>query len=91
VDTSELIRVFGILSHEDGALAHETESQSVHKDFSESAGENMGALKAEIDGLRAVVDAQKSHIASLESAMHLLGHSMEHAETLRRPWWKFWN
>jgi capsule polysaccharide export protein KpsE/RkpR len=90
VDTSELIRVFGILSHVDGALAHETESQYVQDDVSESAGGNVGALKAEIEGLKAVVDAQKSHIASLESAMRLLGHSAEHAETLPRPWWKFW-
>src|SRR6266404_7825092 len=81
VDISELIRVFGKLSHEDGALAHEAESQCVHGDVPESAGENVGALKAEIDGLKAVVDAQKNHIASLESAMRFLGHGAERAET----------
>ena len=90
IDTSELIRVFGILSQDCDALAHEAESQRVQGDVPESAGENVGALKAEIDGLRAVVDAQRSHIASLESAMCLLGHGAEHAETLPRPWWKFW-
>ncbi len=90
IDTSELVRVFGKLSHDDGARAHETESQRVRDDVPESADENMGALKAEIDGLKAVVEAQKSHISSLESAMRLLGHGTEHAETLPRQWWKFW-
>lgn len=90
IDTSELIRVFGILSHDDGALAHETESQRVQDNVPESAGRNLGALKAEIDGLKAVIDAQKSHISSLESAMRLLGHGAERTETLQRQWWKFW-
>jgi hypothetical protein len=91
IDTSELIRVFGIFSHDDGALAHEAESQLVQENIPEGAGENVGALKAEIDGLKAVVDSQRSHIASLESAMLLLGHSVKHSETLTRRWWKFWS
>jgi len=90
VDTSELIRVFRILSHEDGALAHESESQRVQGNVPERTSGNIDALKAEIDGLKALVDAQKSHILSLESAMRLLVHSEEHSETMSRPWWKFW-
>lgn len=91
IDTSELLRVFGELSHVESALAHEAESQRVQDDVPESVSENVGALKAEIDGLKAVVEAQKSHITSLESAMRLLGHGgAEHIETLPRPWWKFW-
>jgi len=90
IDTSELVRVFGILSQDGGAQAHEAESQRVQENVPEGAGENVGALKAEIDGLRAVVEVQKSHIASLESAMRLLGHGVEHAEALPRRWWKFW-
>jgi hypothetical protein len=77
IDTSELVRVFGELSQPSSSLSHASMSQHVALD--------VPALRAEIEGLKAVVQAKDETIDSLRQAMRLLEH---HKSPAKRHWWQ---
>jgi len=104
IDTSELIRVFGEMSHSVPALSHGTESQHVAVDVSPNVAvleTRIQALQAEIAARDALLEAKDKHIASLDTALRLLeGPKTEKApaptpvparkpaEPVKRRWWQ---
>jgi len=93
LDTSELLRVFGSFS---GALYEQVVEQGTEQRVTDTlAGSEqvIAPLKQEIAHLKALVQAQESHIASLKQAMLLIEDRSEKSVfpvQSSSPWWKFW-
>lgn len=94
LDTAELLRVFGSFS---GTPTEQVGEQvieqrvTVHPVDSEQV---IAPLKQEIEHLKALIQAQESHIESLKQAMILIEDRSEKSAPLLRgssAWWKFWN
>ncbi|MFM0140878.1 hypothetical protein [Caballeronia grimmiae] len=79
IDTSELVRVFGELSHPTPALSHETTSQSDAPDVAAA----LALLQAENALLKAQIEAKDANLADLRQSLRLL----EHVPAKRRWWW----
>lgn len=76
VDTSELIRVYGVLTKDD--MAHDEPEKMSQADTSEK--------DTEIQHLKEIIAMQKDHIESLKSAMLLLEHK---EPTPKKGFWKW--
>jgi len=93
LDTSELLRVFGSFS---GAPYEQVVEQVTEQRVTATlAGSEqvIAPLKQEIEHLKALVQAQESHIASLKQAMLLIEDRSEKSVfpvQSSSPWWKFW-
>lgn len=87
IDLSELVRVFGELSHSDPALSHASESQTVAPDVAAAVAslqaEN-ALLKAQIEAKDAQIQAKDANLADLRQSLRLL----EHSAAPKRRWWK---
>ena len=90
VDTSELMRVFGPLSHSMSETVARTESQPVPISDKLNVAE-IEALKAKIKVLEVqahakdeLLAAKDRHLSSLEQALRLL-----EGPTTQRRWWRF--
>jgi len=80
VDTSELIRVYGVLTIDD--MAHDEPKEMSQADTSEK--------DTEIQHLKEIIAMQKDHIESLKSAMLLLEH--KESDNHKKAWWsRFFN
>jgi len=89
LDTSELLRVFGPFS---GAPSEQVTEQRITATLVESE-QVIAPLKQEIEHLKALVQAQESHIASLKQAMLLIEDRSEKSAfpvQSSSPWWQFW-
>lgn len=76
VDTSELIRVYGVLTIDD--MAHDEPEKMSQADTSEK--------DTEIQHLKEIIAMQKDHIESLKSAMLLLEHK---ESTPKKNFWRW--
>jgi hypothetical protein len=96
IDTSELIRVFGeFVKNVDGHGQDEKQHQVTHKIVQDDhvvPGKSVDALIEQVEGLKAVVEAQRSHIVSLENTVRLLEYDKgrDQGNVHGRLWWKFW-
>jgi hypothetical protein len=82
IDTSELARVFGELSHVAMGVSHATKSQPVPQDV---AARLIG-LQTENAILRAQIEAKDANLTDLRQSLRLLEYKKED----KRPWWSFW-
>jgi hypothetical protein len=83
IDTAELIRVFGKLSHPTPVLSHATESQPDAPDVAPDVAATLAALQAENALLKAQIEAKDANLADLRQSLRLL----EHVPAKRRWWW----
>ena len=83
IDTSELIRVFGNLSHPATTLSHATESQTVSANVPPDVSATLALLQAENALLKAQIEAKDANLADLRQSLRLL----EHVPAKRRWWW----
>lgn len=86
IDTSELLRVFGVLKL---AVTEQPAEHVVEQRVTGETGNSeqvVFQLKQEIEHLKMLVAEKDSHIGSLKQAMLLL----EHKPVPASPWWKFW-
>jgi len=94
LDTSELLRVFGSFS---GSSSEQVVAQVVEQRVTANLVDSeqvIAPLKQEIEHLKALVQAQESHIASLKQAMLLIEDRSEKSVfPVQRSsaWWKFWS
>ena len=102
IDTSELIRVFGEMSHPVPALSHKTKSHHVAADVSPNVSAletRIQTLQAEVAARDALLEAKDKHIASLDTALRLLAAPKTEkapapvtvrkpVEPVRRRWWQ---
>jgi len=89
IDISELLRVFGSFS---GVPLEQVTEQRVTATLPESE-QVIAPLRQEIEHLKALVQAQESHIASLKQAMLLIEDRSEKSAfpvQPSSPWWQFW-
>lgn len=89
IDISELIRVFGEIKKSDACFEGVSEAQ---RDTLVDAGndaDDVSALKAEIIGLKALLNEKDCRIDDLKATMRLLEVKVDQG-ALCRPWWKFW-
>lgn len=90
IDISELVRVFGALSHPVPAASHASESHpdaaGVPPDVAAllaTLRAEKATLQAENSVLRSQVEAKDANLADLRQSLRLL----EHVPTKRRWWW----
>ncbi|SEF14570.1 MULTISPECIES: DNA-binding protein [Pseudomonadota] len=83
IDTSELVRVFGELSHPAPALSHASVSQPDAPNVPSDVVALLATLQAENAVLKAQVEAQNANLADLRQSLRLL----EHVPAKRRWWW----
>lgn len=84
IDISELVRVFGELSHSAPALSHATETQPDAPLVPPDVAATLAQLKAENASLKAQIEAKDANLADLRQSLRLL----EHVPSKRRWWWK---
>jgi len=93
IDTSELIRVFGVLHGTDDSNTPHVKSDSVATEINSEALQGLqhqiALLQLENNSLKEAVSSRDEHISSLRQAMQLLEHKSEHPAS-SSPWWKFW-
>jgi len=90
VDISELVRVFGELSHPAPALSHASVSQQVAPDDAPNIAAlqaRVATLETELAARNALMEAKDRHIASMDTALRLLEHA--HTPEAKRRWWQF--
>lgn len=85
IDTSELIRVFGELSHPAPAPSHATVSQPDAPPVPPDVAVLLATLQAENASLKAQIEAKDANLADLRQSLRLL----EHVPSPRRRWWQF--
>ena len=89
LDISELVRVFGNLSHPVPALSHASESQhvapNVAPNVAPDVAANLVALQTENAVLRAQLDATLANLTDLRQSLRLL----EFSPPPKRRWWLF--
>lgn len=85
LDISELVRVFGNLSHPVPALSHASESQHVAPNVAPDVAANLVALQTENAVLRAQLDATLANLTDLRQSLRLL----EFSPPPKRRWWLF--
>lgn len=88
IDTSELIRVFGEMSHPVPALSHATMSQPDAPNVPPDVAALLAAAQAQIVGLKAILDAKDETIDALRHNLRLLEHDQAKVAPKRRWWWK---
>jgi len=85
IETSELIRVFGEMSHPSPALSHETMSQVDAPDVSAT----LAAVQAENAALRAELKAKDENLADLRQSLRLLEYAQPENRPPKRRWFGF--
>ncbi|MEQ9910770.1 helix-turn-helix domain-containing protein [Pectobacterium polaris] len=92
VDISELIRVFGEISKPVNEQPSEQVAEQRATGHSALNEQVVNSLKQEVEHLRTLVSAQKSHIDSLKQSLQLLEHKKDVQQPLPPPdkWWQFW-
>ncbi len=85
IDTSELVRVFGELSHPAPALSHASVSQPDAPSVPPGVAALLATLQAENAVLKAQVEAQNANLTDLRQSLRLL----EHVPATKRRWWQF--
>lgn len=92
IDISELVRVFGDLSHPAPALSHASVSQPDAPIVPPDVAAVLAALQAEkatlqVENavLRSQVEAKDANLADLRQSLRLL----EHVPSTKRRWWQF--
>lgn len=93
IDTSELIRVFGVLHGIDDVNTSPVKSDSVATSINSEALQGLqhqvALLQLENNSLKEAVSSRDEHISSLRQAMRLLEPKSEHPAS-SSPWWQFW-
>lgn len=85
IDTSELVRVFGELSHPAPALSHAPVSHLDASSVPPDVAALLASLQAENAVLKAQVEAQNANLADLRQSLRLL----EYVPSPKRRWWQF--
>lgn len=89
IEISELVRVFGELSHPVPETTSVTESQTVPPPVSSDVAAlevRIRQLETEAKAKDALLDAKDRHLASLEQALRLL-----EGPKRDKRWWQFWS
>lgn len=84
IDTSELIRVFGELTHPAPALSHAPESQTDAPAVTPDVAAAMALLQAENAALKAQLEAKEANLADLRQSLRLLEHL-----PAKKRWWSW--
>jgi len=96
IDTSELIRVFGIIENlpaaTDFTVRPEQEITQINNPDLQHLQHKIELLQKENEGLKEAVASRDEHISSLRQAMLLLEHKQDKQQPLPPPakWWQFW-
>jgi hypothetical protein len=90
IDTSELLRVFEVMSQGSVCDVAETKSQHVAADEMECLRRELAVERAKIEQLKERLVDKDRHIESVEKAMLLLESGINRPESLSRKWWRFW-
>jgi len=89
IETSELIRVFGEMSHPSPALSHETMSQVDAPNVSPDVSATLAAVQAENAALRAELKAKDENLADLRQSLRLLEYAQPENRPPKRRWFGF--
>ena len=85
IDTSELVRVFGELTHPAPALSRASVSQPDAPSVPPDVAALLATLQAENAVLKAQVEAQNANLTDLRQSLRLL----EYVPSTKRRWWQF--
>ncbi len=93
IEISELIRVFGGIEKNDACVTTASVAQldtCVDTDDSGCSIEDVSVLKAEIQGLKVLLQEKDFRIDDLKITLRLLENKADKDISSRR-WWKFWS